>query len=181
METGLMVNRATTLLDRRSTMPCHNSSIVNLHSSIIRPAVTEDLTSLLGIETACFADPWASHTLLEALQDERTLVFVATVAGQVRGYGVAWTVFDEGDLTRLVVDPMARRWGLGACLTQALLQECQQRGAQRVFLEVRVSNEQARRLYERQGFKQVGLRRNYYGNGEDAVVMKTDLTTNEHE
>lgn len=167
------------MLDKRSTTPCHDSSIVNHQSSIIRPAVTEDLPALLGIETACFADPWASHTLLEALQDERTFVFVATVAGEVRGYGVAWTVFDEGDLTRLAIDPAARRLRLGAHLTQALLQECHRRGAQRVFLEVRVSNEQARRLYEWQGFKQVGLRRNYYADGEDAVVMKADLTTNE--
>lgn len=150
------------------------SSIVIPQSSI-RPARPDDLPALLGIETACFADPWAVDTLREALQDEKTIVLVATVGAQVCGYGVAWTVFDEGDLTRLAVAPMAQRMRLGALLTQALLGACAQQGAQKVFLEVRADNDGARRLYEQQGFKQVGLRRNYYSDGADAIVMKTDF------
>lgn len=167
------------MLDERLTKPNDNSPSVNQQSSIaaVRPAVAEDLPALLDIENASFSNPWTANSLTEALQEARTIVLAATVAGRVCGYGVAWTVLDEGDLTRLAIDPAARRLGLGTLLTQALLQACQACGAHRVFLEVRVGNEQARRLYDRQGFKQVGLRRNYYGDGEDAVVMQWNVKT----
>ena len=140
----------------------------------IRPAVADDIPLLINIEQASFSDPWLPQTIINSLAEDRTLVLVAAGEDGVYGYGVAWTVGDEGEITHIAVAPERRSRGIGRQLLISLLNECTQRGSKSIFLEVRVSNNQARRLYERCGFRGVGLRRGYYRDGEDAVIMRWD-------
>jgi ribosomal-protein-alanine N-acetyltransferase len=141
------------------------------HSIKIRSAVPEDAPAVVAIEKACFADSWTERSIQKALTDERTGVLVAQREGAICGYAAAWTVGDEGEITRLAVIEAARGHGIGEQLLDATLKECVQRGVMRLFLEVRASNTPARRLYERCGFVEAGLRRRYYRDGEDAVIM----------
>jgi len=147
---------------------------------VIRPAVSDDASCIVAIARDSFIDPWTEGSLREAVDQsvagERTVVVVATVNGAVCGYAVAWTVGDEGEIADLAVAPEHRGCGIGARLLEAVLGLCARRSAARIFLEVRAGNDGARRLYERCGFVQIGVRRNYYRDGEDALVMKKVLT-----
>jgi ribosomal-protein-alanine N-acetyltransferase len=82
-------------------------------------------------------------------------------------------VFEELRLMNLAVMPSARRQGLATVLVQRALALGRERGARRAVLEVRSSNEAARRLYEQMGFAQVALRAKYYTNPiEDALLLE---------
>ncbi len=102
---------------------------------------------------------------------------MAEVNGGVRAYAVVWYVAREAELGNLAVAGSWRRLGLGRRLLDWALEKAQERGAERIFLEVRYSNTEAQRLYERRGFMQVGVRRRYYrAPAEDARVMCLELT-----
>ena len=143
---------------------------------VIRDARLPDITELMVLEAECFPDAWTQSTLATALTDEKTFVLVAEdEAGKVCGYATAWVILDEGELTRVAVTAKKRGRGVGEILAQAILQVCRTNGARTMFLEVRASNMTAQRLYERCGFVRAGLRRGYYADGEDAVIMKNDF------
>lgn len=107
---------------------------------------------------------------------DSTFSRVALVGGEVVGYVVGWCAAGEAELMNLAVAPGWRRRSLGAELLDWAMRRCGRLGARRMFLEVRASNEKARRLYERHGFRQAGRRRGYYANPrEDALVLAADL------
>ncbi len=140
----------------------------------LRAATPDDLETLVQLENQCFADAWSRSTLRAALEDANSFTLLAQCGDAICGYAMAWSLWDEGELTNLAVAPNARGQGIGAMLLQAILDECKNRGATSVLLEVRDDNDAAQRLYARFGFIQVGLRRDYYGPGADAIVMKTE-------
>lgn len=159
----------------------------------IRDATHADLPAIVAIDRASFAQPWLPRSFERALRDEKTIALVAqahtaitrtskattgeeTTDGEIIGYGIAYTVGDEGEIATLAVAASARGRGLGAALLRTLLRRCAaQAGARQVFLEVRAGNVAAQRLYERCGFAPAGLRRRYYADGEDAILMRTTL------
>jgi ribosomal-protein-alanine N-acetyltransferase len=86
---------------------------------------------------------------------------------------VAWFAADEGEIANLAVREPTRRRGIGAALLDAALAEGTRRGAANMYLEVRESNEAARRLYASRGFEEIGRRRRYYRHPvEDAIVLR---------
>lgn len=99
-------------------------------------------------------------------QDERP--------GQIIGYAGMWIMVDEGHITTIAIRESWRGKGLGELLLASLIAAAAEAGAERVTLEVRVSNEPAQNLYRKYGFRQEGLRRRYYSdNNEDAHIMTT--------
>ncbi len=91
------------------------------------------------------------------------------------GYGGLWLMMDEAHVTSIAVHPALRGRGLGELLMLSLCQMAMDLNARWVTLEVRVSNNVARALYEKLGFRQAGVRQRYYtDNNEDAVVMWSD-------
>ena len=91
------------------------------------------------------------------------------------GYGGVWLVVDEAHITTLAVAPAYRGRGVGELLLNALIDHAYALAAQRMTLEVRVSNTTAQRLYLKYGFQSAGTRPRYYtDNGEDALIMWTD-------
>lgn len=143
----------------------------------IRPAASADLPAIAALERACFSDPWSVQGFGELLATPQVVFLVADRDGDVAGYAVGRAVLAEGELLNLAVAQGARRQGVGDRLLAAVLVALRERGAGEVFLEVRESNLAARRLYERHGFRTVGLRPRYYARpAEDALVMRLALS-----
>ena len=94
----------------------------------------------------------------------------------VIGYAVLWCILDQGELANLAITPALRRSGLGSHLLRQVMRVAKEGGVEKLFLEVRESNQAAIDLYHRFGFNDVGLRRGYYQNPkEDARVMLVTL------
>src|SRR5204863_3196741 len=90
-------------------------------------------------------------------------------------YAGMWLMVDEAHIITFAVDPAWRRQRIGERLLLALVDLARDAGAHEATLEVRLSNLPARRLYEKFGFRPVGLRPHYYSdNGEDALIMTTE-------
>ncbi len=95
--------------------------------------------------------------------------------GQIIGYAGMWIMVDEAHITTIAVRGVWRGKGLGELLLASLINLAAEAGAERMTLEVRVSNEKAQNLYRKYGFNQQGLRRRYYSdNNEDAYIMTTE-------
>ncbi len=156
-------------------------------SITLRRMRTEDVDAVLAIERASFTTPWSETSFRdETARDDRWWV-VAADDGEVFGYaGVAFAP-DEAHLLNLAVRRDVRGAGLGGALLSAALEEAVRRGRNRMTLEVRKGNREARRLYESAGFIPAGRRRGYYpfaaqdrDAAEDALIMWSgDLTSEE--
>ena len=144
----------------------------------IRQAQPSDLDALVEIERLSFATPWTPESLSAELNGEsRSVVLVAEMAGRgVIGYIGCWFVLDDGQINNIAVHPDCRHTGVGSALLSALLKFGLEKGIARYTLEVRPSNVEARRLYERFGFSAVGQRKNYYeDNSENAIIMLKNM------
>ena len=108
-----------------------------------------------------------------ALSPARTAL---PVAKSIAGYVVAWFVLDEGEVANLAVAAGARRQGIGSALLDAAIRESTERGVTTLYLEVRESNQPARRLYASHGFEEVSRRKRYYrAPVEDALILRRTL------
>lgn len=141
----------------------------------IRRMKKQDLAAVIRLENAIYPQPWSPGVFSEELsQLNRHYIIVEDQSGIV-GYGGLLLVADDAHVTTIAVDPAAQRGRLGTRLMLALVDAAMAAGAKYLTLEVRVSNEGARRLYQRFGFAPVGVRKDYYRD-EDALVMwATDI------
>jgi [ribosomal protein S18]-alanine N-acetyltransferase len=152
------------------------SAAVNPRTEIrlMQPA---DLKLVAAVERAAYQYPWSLGIFRDCLLAGYHCL-VLDVGGSVTGYGIMSIAAGEAHLLNLCVHPNAQRFGYGRRLLNALLQRAAEADADKVFLEVRPSNEIALRLYRSIGFEQIGIRPAYYqaGNGrEDAVILATTL------
>lgn len=139
---------------------------------VIRSARAADVARIMEIERASYSMPWTEATFRGLLERSDSDVLVAEEGGRVVGYAACWVVVDQAELGNIAVAPEWRRLGVGARLLEAVIEHARERGVRELFLEVRVSNDVAQRLYQRHGFREVGRRRNYYvAPVEDALVM----------
>ena len=147
----------------------------------IRPMRDEDLGRVLAIERASFAVPWTPATFAGLLGRPDAHLLVAECvgdadgvgAGELVGYAAVWVVLDQAELGDIAVDAPWRGRGIGATLLARVLELTREHGVKELYLEVRVSNEGAQRLYARHGFEVVGRRPGYYARPrEDALVMR---------
>jgi len=143
----------------------------------IEPALRIDVAMIAELERSAFSDPWSPASFESVMDEPAAYIAVARGAeSRIAGYVVAWFVADEGEIANLAVREPTRRQGIGASLLDAALSEGRRRGAQNMYLEVRESNEAARRLYASRGFDEIGRRKRYYRQPvEDAVVLRLGL------
>ena len=136
----------------------------------------EDIPAVHAIERASFFVPWPDDAYRNELVTNRLASYIVARAGdEVVGFAGRWVMVDEAHITTFAVDPPWRRRGVGQWLLLRLLELANDRRAREATLEVRLSNMPARRLYEKYGFRPVGIRPRYYSdNGEDALIMTTD-------
>lgn len=132
----------------------------------------DHVPQIARLEAQCFSDPWSEKSIASELENPLSLWLVAEENDQVFGYVGSQTVLDESDMMNVAVDPRFRRQGIARALIETLIAELAKMGSRCLRLEVRVSNENARALYARMGFQQLGLRKNYYHNPkEDALIL----------
>ncbi len=136
----------------------------------------EDLDEVQLIEQASFTTPWPENAYRSELTTNRLASYlVARIDGRIVGYGGLWLMVDEAHITTFAIHPAWRRQRIGERLLLAFLDLARDRHAREATLEVRLSNLAARRLYEKYGFRPVGLRPRYYSdNNEDALIMTTE-------
>ena len=156
------------------------------------PMNEADLDAVQAVEKSAYAHPWSLKHFRDSLQAgyPAMLLLGEALPGELPwplradglvllGYLVAMPGVDEVHLLNITVAPAHQRQGWARCLLDALVLWSRGQGAQWLWLEVRQGNAPARRLYERYGFTQVGLRKAYYPAGafqrEDAVVMSLNL------
>lgn len=142
----------------------------------IAAMVLEDLDEVMQIEQDSFLYPWSRNSFQGEILTNRFAYYITAkdTEGFVIGYAGIWILFDEGHITTIAVKPLCRHKGVGSLLLAHLLKKAQLEGACKVFLEVRDSNLEARRIYERFGFEVIGKRKKYYFN-EDALIMAWSL------
>lgn len=142
----------------------------------IRKCRYEDILSVSELEKECFkGESWSFGTIASAFENPSYEMLVAEEDGEIIGYGCTCTTLDTCDLENVLVAEEYRRSGVGKSVLNALLDNAKERGADKVFLEVRVSNSAAMLLYLSCGFKGVYARTRYYSDGEDCLVMVNEL------
>ncbi len=128
------------------------------------------------LEKLCFSDPWPEAAIASELNNPLSLWLVAVDGDMLAGYIGSQTVLDESDMMNVAVHPDHRRQGIAEALVRRLAASLKEKGSASLALEVRVSNAPAVALYEKLGFVQAGLRKNYYRNPkEDAYILKLAL------
>jgi ribosomal-protein-alanine N-acetyltransferase len=142
----------------------------------IEPMTLADLPAVHAIERASFSVPWPDDAYRNELLTNRLASYIVARAGdELVGFGGLWVMVDEAHITTFAVEPRWRRRGVGEWMLLSLLDRAVERHAREATLEVRLSNVPARRLYEKYGFRPVGIRPRYYSdNGEDALIMTTE-------
>jgi ribosomal-protein-alanine N-acetyltransferase len=137
----------------------------------------EDLSGVLAVEEETFTNPWTRDMYAWELQNRSVchIYVVRTPDCAVAGFCAFWLVVDEIHINNVAVRAQFRGHGIGTALLRHVLVEAKQLGARRATLEVRASNDAARRLYERLGFYVAATRRNYYTHPvEDALILWRD-------
>jgi ribosomal-protein-alanine N-acetyltransferase len=142
----------------------------------IVPMRVVDLPAVHAIERGSFDSPWPADAYRSELETNRLAQYLVAHAGdEIAAFGGMWLMVDEAHIITFAVHPQWRRQRIGERLLLAMLDLAIDGGAREATLEVRLSNLPARRLYEKFGFRPVGLRPHYYSdNGEDALIMTTD-------
>jgi len=143
---------------------------------VVEPMRLDDLPAITAIEQASFTSPWPPNAYRSELESNRLASYLVARAGErIVAYGGMWLMVDEAHITTFAVHPAWRRQGIGERLLLAFMDLAVDRGAHEATLEVRLSNLPARRLYEKYGFRPVGLRPRYYSDDhEDALIMTTE-------
>lgn len=139
---------------------------------MIRLATAEDASCLAALEQASASHPWSAAAMDATLALPTTCAFVAWDGDRPVGHLVASTVADTGEVLTVGVLPEARRRGWGSRLLGAVEDHWRAAGVVEAFLEVREGNVGAIALYRCHGWEEVGRRRGYYADGEDAVLMR---------
>jgi [ribosomal protein S18]-alanine N-acetyltransferase len=141
-----------------------------------------DLDAILAIDDESFVRPWTRAMYEAELRNTAvTRIFVVRLPdGEVAGYCAAWVLPGELHINNLAIRPARRRQGLARLLLRSVLETAEAAGCDRATLEVRRSNEPARRLYEGLGFRPAGVRPDYYSNPtEDALVLWREVAGND--
>jgi ribosomal-protein-alanine N-acetyltransferase len=136
----------------------------------------DDISAVHAIETRAFQSPWSQHAFYQELTNNQVAQYiVCELEEQLLGYAGVWVMVDEAHVTNIAVHPDWHGQKVGERLFCQLMLLSMYLGAQRMTLEVRVSNEVAQNLYKKYGFREAGIRKQYYSDREDAIIMWADL------
>ena len=136
----------------------------------------EHVAAVVEMERQCFSDHWREKSVASELDNPLSLWLIAEADGVVAGYVGSQTVLDSADMMNLAVSQDFRRQGIGEQLVNSLTEALAEKGVKTLLLEVRISNEPAKQLYQKLGFEIVGKRPRYYEKPrEDALILRKEL------
>ncbi|MCX6398966.1 MAG: GNAT family N-acetyltransferase [Propionibacteriales bacterium] len=147
-------------------------------SPVVRAALASDVAAIVALEETAFPlDPWSANLVGEGVSGSLPTVayVVADLAGEFAGHAVV-SVVDVAELQRIAVLPELRRAGVATALLGAVHDLAASGGAERLLLEVREDNTEARGFYERHAFTELGRRTRYYRDGTTALVLTAPVT-----
>ena len=153
------------------------SAILAMQGSRIRPLAMADLDTVMDIESQAYDFPWTQGIFRDCLR-VGYCCWCYENEGLIQGYGVMSVAAGESHILNLTVRPESQRQGIGGKLMKHFLQLARRHNADIAMLEVRPSNTSALRLYQKLGFNEISVRRNYYpsDNGrEDALLLALSL------
>ena len=133
------------------------------------------VSQIAQLEKQCFSEPWSEKSVASELDNPLSLWLAAVDGETVVGYIGSQAVLGEADMMNVAVAESCRRQGIAERLVQTLVRKLAEKGNRCLSLEVRASNGPARALYEKLGFRQVGLRPNYYAKPrEDGLILRKE-------
>ena len=142
--------------------------------------VAEDIEAILEIEQVAFKSPWPREVFEMEFKNNRAYNIVCVDnTGALVGYCLSWLIYDEIHILKVAVNEDCQNQGLGRSMIEDTLEYFIAKGANHAILEVRLDNHSAIALYEKLGFEEIRIRKNYYREtGEDALIMLLDLEEN---
>lgn len=149
--------------------------IKNLEGFEIRPLQKAEILAVHQIESEVYRDPWSIHLFYESLDATMTYFRGLFQNDSLVGYAIYQVVFTEAHLLNFAITQDLQRRGLGRLFLDRVMSHAFQLGGLSFFLEVRPSNDSARAMYEKKGFKILMVRENYYSDNESALIMVKDL------
>ena len=141
---------------------------------LIVPMRRAHIRKIMPIEQQVYPRPWTAQVFIEELEQVRVgkrHYLVGTIGDELVGYGGLLYVENDAHVTNIAVHPMWRSRGIATELLLDLAWEANRRGSEAMTLEVRHTNVAAQQLYRRFGFVPAGVRKKYYENRDDAIVM----------
>lgn len=144
----------------------------------IVPMAAEHISAIASIERECFSAPWSEKALAEEL-DVPSAVFVTALAdGEIAGYVGMHHLGDVGYICNVAVSSDYRGMGIGGQLLEYLIDYARKNSLSEITLEVRTSNQAARKLYEKSGFERLGTRPNFYSNPKENAEIYSSFFGN---
>lgn len=141
----------------------------------VKPLTPKDARELAYLELEIFPSPWSETSLQSFLALPNVSGEAALAKDQIIGYIFEQYAADEAHILNLGVRPQYRRKGIASFLLERFLIRCRKRGADICYLEVRAGNIAAQKLYFQNGFAPISIRKRYYPNGEDALILVKQL------
>lgn len=143
----------------------------------ILPMSETTVGAVSEMEQKQFSTPWSYDSLKKTLQSDSVFYYVALLENRVVGYIGVSISYDSADITTFCVSSACRRNGIGTRLLDHVIAQCMEKMIKNIFLEVRESNQTARKFYEKSGFVFLSRRRNYYKQPtEDALVLQKEIS-----
>lgn len=134
-----------------------------------------DCERIAKLEEECFSDPWSLQAVEETSLRQDFVGLVIEEDGAIQGYVGCLFAFEQADVLLIAVSKNYRGKGYGKLLLEKMLDLLKINQVKSVFLEVRKSNAVARACYIGRGFKEIAVRKGYYSNGEDAIIMEKQI------
>lgn len=142
----------------------------------IKRMTEEHVDAVALLEKESFSEPWTKEAFSNTLKDDNYIYLVALKENILAGYAGCIVSFDEADITNIAVAKEFTNMGIGSFILNLLQQEACKKGAGKMYLEVRKSNENAIHLYGKCGFESMGIRKNFYRKpDEDAIIMAKNI------
>lgn len=141
----------------------------------IKSLSKEDLEIILDLYNRDFSDGWTENMMLSSFSSGRFLCFGAFTDNQLIGVISVTINFDEADIESVVVSSRMRKKGVASLLINHTISNLREKNIKKIFLEVRKGNIPAINLYKKHGFTDLSVRKKYYFDGEDALVLVKEI------
>lgn len=133
---------------------------------------SKDIEQVVEVSNLSLKETWNKDSFTKEITNPMAKYLVAQADNKIIGFAGLWVICDEGHITNIAVHPQYRGNGIGSKLVESLINNSNSWYINSLTLEVRATNEIAQNLYKKYGFKEEGIRKNYYSdNKEDAIIM----------